>query len=363
MNLPTNDKDIWGRVQNFDPLPYARTRNFGDGQVSYLSPYISRGVISTLDVFNAMKLKGYPFEKIEKFIQELAWRDYWQLVWKSKGNLINRDLKSAQTDVLHHQMPVNLETGKTGIQVVDKAISELKESGYMHNHMRMYVAALACNNAKSHWETPAKWMYYHLLDADWASNALSWQWVAGSNSNKKYIANQDNINKYFSSAQKGTILDKSYEEIAGMDCPSILTETLSPELNTKLPEQEHITLDPDLPTLIYNEYNLDPNWRKEIKANRVLLLDPKRFETLPMNSLTIQFILDLSRNIDRIKVFLGAYNDLIKTHSIGEVYYKEHPLNHDYLGHEDSRDWLSSVKGYYPSFFSFWKKCKKEIIY
>ena len=50
-------------------------------------------------------------------------------------------------------------------------------------------------------------MYYHLLDGDWASNALSWQWVAGSNANKKYYANQDNINKYFNSSQKQTFLD------------------------------------------------------------------------------------------------------------------------------------------------------------
>jgi deoxyribodipyrimidine photo-lyase len=60
----------------------------------------------------------------------------------------------------------------------------------------MYIASLACNVAQSQWRIPAKWMYYHLLDADWASNALSWQWVAGTNSNKKYFANQNNINKY-----------------------------------------------------------------------------------------------------------------------------------------------------------------------
>mgnify|MGYP006195700273 CR=1 FL=1 len=60
----------------------------------------------------------------------------------------------------------------------------------------MYLAAMVCNNAKSHWLTPARWMYYHLLDGDLASNALSWQWVAGTFSHKKYIANQQNINKY-----------------------------------------------------------------------------------------------------------------------------------------------------------------------
>ena len=60
----------------------------------------------------------------------------------------------------------------------------------------MYVASIACNIAQSHWIVPAKWMYYYLLDADWASNSLSWQWVAGTNL-KKYFANQQNINNLF----------------------------------------------------------------------------------------------------------------------------------------------------------------------
>jgi len=46
-----------------------------------------------------------------------------------------------------------------------------------------------------------------------------------------------------------------------------------------------------------------------------------------------------------------------------DIYYKEHPLNLDYQGTEIPRDWMFSVKGYYPSFFAYWKKCKKEIIF
>ena len=84
----------------------------------------------------------------------------------------------------------------------------------MHNHLRMYVASIVCNVAQSHWINPARWMYYYLLDADWASNSLSWQWVAGSNSNKKYFANQDNINKYCLTTQKGTFLDLDYQKIS-----------------------------------------------------------------------------------------------------------------------------------------------------
>jgi deoxyribodipyrimidine photo-lyase len=98
-------------------------------------------------------------------------------------------------------------------------VEELKQTGYMHNHLRMYVAAIACNIGHSHWHLPARWMYYHLLDADWASNALSWQWVAGSFSSKKYYANQENINKYCHTQQRNTFLDVSYEAYETMPTP------------------------------------------------------------------------------------------------------------------------------------------------
>jgi len=56
-------------------------------------------------------------------------------------------------------------------------------------------------------------MYAHLLDHDIASNMASWQWGCGVFSSKRYLANQDNINQYTHTHQKGTFLDVSYEEI------------------------------------------------------------------------------------------------------------------------------------------------------
>ena len=92
-----------------DPVKYSRDRNFIDGSISKLSPYISRGVISTKIVFNYLINKGFEFTKIEKFIQELCWRDYWQLIWCEKKHLINNDLKNKQVDVenqYHYQQLV-----------------------------------------------------------------------------------------------------------------------------------------------------------------------------------------------------------------------------------------------------------------
>ena len=199
--METNYLKIIDQIESIDPVNYSKNRNFIDGSVTKLSPYISRGLISTKYVFEKIIERNIPFWKVEKFVQELCWRDYWQLIWKQKGNLIDADLKRIQDGVSNHSLSKALIYGNCGIKAIDNSIKELYDTGYMHNHNRMYLASIACNVAKSHWLNPARWMYYNLLDGDWGSNALSWQWVCGSNSNKKYYANQENINKYCYSNQ------------------------------------------------------------------------------------------------------------------------------------------------------------------
>jgi deoxyribodipyrimidine photo-lyase len=359
----TSYDEIIQRISKIDPVKYGSTRNFIDGAVTYLSPYISRGVISTKQVLAAILSRGYQPRQIEKFIQELAWRDYWQQVWIVKGNAINSDLKNQQKPIANYGLSKAISKADTQIHAIDKAITNFYATGYLHNHVRMYIAAIACNMAQSHWKYPAQWMYYNLLDADWASNALSWQWVAGANSNKKYVANQDNINKYCRTHQKGTFLDVSYESFAKMNIPKILKEISSDAFETPLPSQTTVHIDPQLPTLIYNFYNLDPNWKKDILANRILLLEPQVFKEYPVSQKSLDFMFGLSENIPEIQVFVGEFSQLTNDHELNEVYYKEHPLNGNYEGKEEARDWMFDVTGYFSSFFGFWKKCKKQLKY
>ncbi|MFK7813338.1 MAG: FAD-binding domain-containing protein [Maribacter sp.] len=362
-SFPAEFDAILHRMDQIDPIKYGRTRNFVDGAVTYLAPYISRGVISTKTVLDHVLKKGYKPKSIEKFIQELAWRDYWQQVWIAKGGDINYDLKNKQFPVSNRGITNAIYTAKTGITAIDSAIQNLQHTGYMHNHERMYVASIACNISKSHWKTPAQWLYYHLLDADWASNALSWQWVAGANSHKKYYANQENINRYCHTQQKNTFLDVPYDKFEFLEVPETLREIVNPELLTMLPSQEPISIATEEPTFIYNFYNLDPNWKSDISGNRILLLEPSHFEAYPVSKKSIDFMLALSKNIGGIQLFVGEFDELITSYQLTNVHYKEHPLNTHYKGKESARDWMFTVKGYYPSFFGFWKKCKKELKY
>ena len=366
--FPTEYEEISKRMHNVNPVQYAKTRNFIDGAVTYLSPYISRGVISGKQVMETVLQKGYKSYQIEKFLQELAWREYFQRVWQSIGDDIWNDIKQPQPDVMHQQMVAAVEKAATGIDAIDQSIQLLYSSGYMHNHVRMYTASLVCNMAKAHWLQPSQWLYYHLLDGDIASNNCSWQWVAGAFSSKKYFFDQENVNKYAYSNQRRSFLNNSYEEIMEMPVPETLRPLTQLVLQTILPVTPAPLLDTSKPTLIYNSYNLDVLWRKDDDVNRVLLLEPSHFEKYPVSKKVLQFITDLSQNIDGIKVYTGEIADIVSLYKNVSleakdcIISKEHPAFRYYPGIKDSRDWMfNEVTGYYNSFFSFWKKCEKYL--
>ena len=361
MNFPTKYSEILERIQEIDPIKYGQTRNHLDGAVTYLSPYISRGVISTKMVLDSVLSKGYPIEEIESFVKELSWRDYFQRLGQVRN--LDNEIKFPQSEVENLQMPISVIHAETGIHVIDHAIQDLYANGYMHNHMRMYTAALVTNIGKSHWLLPSKWMYFHLLDGDWASNRCSWQWVCGANSNKKYFANQENINRFTSTQQQGTVLDLPYESLPPKKIPKELIETSQMNLETELPNPVEIQSNSSLPTFVYNYYNLDPNWHKDEVGNRILLLDPSFFAEHPVSSNCINFMFELGKNIENLQIFVGTFSELKEKYLLNQMHFKEHPLNHGYVGVEEPRDWISiAVTGYYPSFFAYWKLLNKELI-
>jgi deoxyribodipyrimidine photo-lyase len=362
IKFPTSYSSIIERVGNINPIEYAHSRNFINGSVSYLSPYISRGVISPSLVVELLKGKGYGFVQAQKFIQELAWREYFQRVWQHLEDDMFEDIRHRFTGVQHRQIPVALLKATTSINTVDAGINSLYNSGYMHNHLRMYTASIACNIGKANWQLPAQWMYYHLLDGDLASNTCSWQWVAGTFSANQYYCNQENINKYTGCNQKNTFLDTAYDQIPHMAMPAALIEKENLPLQTKLPIGDDLLLDYSQPLILYNSYNLDPTWRNEIKANRLLLLEPSHFKKHPVSEKVMAFIIALAKNITDLQIFTGEVNEIPGLSKFSAVYAKEHPAFKHYPGKKDERDWLfPEVTGYHNSFFSYWRNCERTI--
>jgi deoxyribodipyrimidine photo-lyase len=357
----TNYQEVLDQIDEINPIKYGKTRNYIHGDVTYLSPYISRGLISTKQILTSVAKKGYKLYEIESFVKELCWRDYFQRVQQEKN--VSIEIKNKQFPVVNYEIPTNIITPKTGIEAINLSINNLYTTGYMHNHSRMYVASLITNIAQCHWLQPARWMYFHLLDGDWASNACSWQWVCAANSGKKYYANQENINRFTNTVQRNSFLDNSVENLLEIDVPESLNTTEKVEFKTILPSMDKdLSIDSNIPTLIYNYYNLDSKWKENIAANRILLLEPEFFEKYPVSEKCIQFILELSKNIENIQVFVGSFKELKTKHHLNKIFYKEHPLNIGYQGIEEKRDFIiDTVIGYYPSFFAYWKKIEKEI--
>lgn len=357
--FPTDLASIQERIGSIDPVAYARTRNYGDGAVTRLSPYLSRGVISSKQILDALIQKGYDWNSIQKLVQELAWREFYQRLWQSLEDDLFEDILQVRSGVLNRQMPKSILEGHTGIEAIDRGIVGLKETGYLHNHVRMYVASLACNLGKSHWPMPASWMYYHLLDGDLASNTSSWQWVAGTFNGRKYFCNQRNIDQYFHTHQPGSFLDHSYEALPKMPVPEVLQTLAGFSAVTILPKTSTPKLDTSKPLYVYNSYNLDPNWDAAVDANRLLLLEPSHFKRFPVSASVINFIIELSMNIPGIKVFVGEVNEIPGLHLFPKIISKEHTAFRHYPGQKQERDWMfPGISVNHTSFFRFWKQAE-----
>ena len=166
---------------------------------SLLSPYIRYRLISEEDIIKKV-LAIHPFFKVEKFIQEIFWRTYWK-GWLEHREGVYDDYLSEKNFLLQ-EYNINTEyqkviNGETKIDFFNNWVSNLKEDGYLHNHVRMWFASIWIFTFNLPWQLGANFFMENLLDGDPASNTLSWRWVAGlQTKGKHYLARKDNISKF-----------------------------------------------------------------------------------------------------------------------------------------------------------------------
>ncbi len=89
-----------------------------------------------------------------------------------------------------------MRRAETGLPCADAWVTHLVMDGWLHNHERLWFAAYLVHWRGVDWRAGYAFFREHLLDGDIANNALSWQWVASTFSNKPYFMNQENIEKY-----------------------------------------------------------------------------------------------------------------------------------------------------------------------
>ena len=204
------------------PSRYAKSRNALDGNVTGLSPYFTHGMLSMTDAARDINTR-WPLGFDDKLVFEFGWREFFQHVWghQKDPDAILQDMHGTLPwhGSYADKLPSDIREGCTGVPAIDNAVRTLYATGYLHNHARMWLASYVVHVRKVHWRAGADWLYGHLLDGDLPSNHLSWQWVAGSFSNKPYLFNAENVLKYAPQAARqawdcsGTVIDQSYEAL------------------------------------------------------------------------------------------------------------------------------------------------------
>jgi deoxyribodipyrimidine photo-lyase len=188
------------RLDQIDPERYGATRNFLDGAVTRLSMYIRHGILSLPEVRRAALARVAHAQRARKLIQELAWRDYWQRIWHEIGDGIWENLEPYKTGWRTEDyapiLPEDVAEARTGLACIDAFARALIQTGYLHNHARMWLAAYVVHWRRVRWQAGARWFLRHLLDGDPASNNLSWQWVASTFSHRPYFYNRANLERY-----------------------------------------------------------------------------------------------------------------------------------------------------------------------
>ena len=260
----------YGQYRNFDYGP-----NYPHKAVSGLSPYISKGIIKEEYILNKINDSK---NSSDKFIQEVLWRTYWKgwlerhkEVWLDYKDSIKLELENIQYSELAEKYGQAIN-GETNIEPYNEWINQLKNTGYLHNHARMWFASIWIHYFGLPWQLGAQLFYDHLLDADIASNTLSWRWVAGlQTAGKKYIANSQNIMKF------------SLSRFKSFNLPKLISKDI-PFKKYKLNDINYnndFILDPNKKNaFLVVENNLDVNFIKQNKDNIfiVLLLESNNFK-------------------------------------------------------------------------------------
>jgi deoxyribodipyrimidine photo-lyase len=248
-DFPASRSAALERLAAFAPKAgraYTAGRNTDYGEpaqqaVSMLSPYLRRRMITEREVV-AEVLKHHTPEAAEKFIQEVFWRTYWKGWLEMRPTVWEHYL--AEREAALADPPDGYQDaieGRTGIEGFDDWARELVETGWLHNHARMWFASIWIFTLKLPWVLGADFFYQHLIDADPASNTLSWRWVAGLHTKgKTYLARPDNIEKFTNQRFRPTRLAPYAEPvIEGYEIPAPLPPR---QAETRVPDGPYALL-------------------------------------------------------------------------------------------------------------------------
>ena len=208
--IATRDEGLL-RLNSFTPRMgrrYTNGRNSDHGPgkhtaVSLLSPYVSRRLILESDLVQTA-ISNHGALDSEKFVQEVFWRGYFKgwleqrpQVWSNYCVGLESDLIILESDRRLHRELNRAIDGRTNLDCFNAWVEELVNTGYLHNHARMWFASIWIFTLGLPWRLGADFFFRNLIDGDAASNTLGWRWVAGLHTRgKPYMAQADNISSF-----------------------------------------------------------------------------------------------------------------------------------------------------------------------
>jgi deoxyribodipyrimidine photo-lyase len=168
-------------------LGYDVGRNLpGQPRTSMLSAHLHWGEISPGQVWRAVRDSANQDQQakgIDVFLGELLWREFAAYLLWHNPHLPEQPLRPRFAALPGRRAPDELrawQRGQTGVPIVDAGMRQLWHIGWMHNRVRMIAASFLVKHLLMPWRAGEDWFWDTLVDADLASNATSWQWIAGS---------------------------------------------------------------------------------------------------------------------------------------------------------------------------------------
>jgi len=195
--FPASEAEAQCRLTQFtnNQLPISPITNYAEDRnrmdldgTSSLSPYLRFGMLGLRQAVHAAKQTSEVLETSEVsgpriWLNELIWREFYiQILYHFphvRQNAFNASLANIQWRNNEAEFSA-WKNGRTGMPIVDAAMCQLKESGWMHNRARMIVASFLVKDLLIDWRWGEAWFMENLLDGDPAANNGGWQWTAGT---------------------------------------------------------------------------------------------------------------------------------------------------------------------------------------
>jgi deoxyribodipyrimidine photo-lyase len=187
------------RLERFDLRRYEDRRDdLPDGTTSRLSAYLHLGCVSPAEVARRAEAAG-----AEGLLRQLCWRDFYAQLLAARPRLASEDFRPVRGPWLDDAEGVAAwREGRTGYPVVDAAMRQLRDEGWMPNRARLIVASFLTRHLLVDWRVGAAHFLEQLVDGDLASNAGNWQWVAGTGTDTR-------PGRYFNPVLQGRRYDPS----------------------------------------------------------------------------------------------------------------------------------------------------------